>query len=100
MSKFINKKVTQLPLSGIRKFFDLVLESGDDIISLGVGEPDFESPWHIREAAIYTLEKGFTSFLVNQLNNSIDYQLVFENAQTNIFALAEESFYKKNLKTK
>ncbi len=62
--KFVSEKVKEIPPSGIRKFFDLVLEM-DDVISLGVGEPDFVTPWHIREACIYSLEKGFTSYTSN-----------------------------------
>ncbi len=63
--KFISENVRNIPPSGIRKFFDLVLEM-DGVISLGVGEPDFVTPWHIREACIYSLEKGFTSYTSNQ----------------------------------
>ncbi len=62
--KFVAEKVRSIPPSGIRKFFDLVLEM-DGVISLGVGEPDFVTPWHIREACIYSLEKGFTSYTSN-----------------------------------
>ena len=62
--KFVCEKVRNIPPSGIRKFFDLVLEM-DGVISLGVGEPDFVTPWHIREACIYSLEKGFTSYTSN-----------------------------------
>ncbi len=62
--KFIADNVRDIPPSGIRKFFDLVLEM-DDVISLGVGEPDFVTPWHIREACIYSLEKGSTSYTSN-----------------------------------
>ncbi|NJD75556.1 MAG: aminotransferase class I/II-fold pyridoxal phosphate-dependent enzyme [Candidatus Methanoperedens sp.] len=62
--KFVAEKVRNIPPSGIRKFFDLVLEM-DGVISLGVGEPDFITPWHIREACIYSLEKGFTSYTSN-----------------------------------
>jgi aminotransferase len=54
----------QLAPSGIRKFFDLV-SSTEGVISLGVGEPDFVTPWHIREAAIYSLEKGYTMYTSN-----------------------------------
>jgi len=61
----ISKKVEQLAPSGIRAFFDLVLNMRD-VISLGVGEPDFVTPWHIRENAIYTLEKGYTSYTSNK----------------------------------
>lgn len=62
--KFVASKVKSIPPSGIRKFFDLVLEM-EGVISLGVGEPDFVTPWHIREACIYSLEKGFTSYTSN-----------------------------------
>ncbi len=62
--RYISEHVKGVPPSGIRKFFDLVLEM-DDVISLGVGEPDFVTPWHIREACIYSLEKGFTSYTSN-----------------------------------
>ncbi|MFC1703368.1 aminotransferase class I/II-fold pyridoxal phosphate-dependent enzyme [Candidatus Omnitrophota bacterium] len=61
----ISKRVEQMKPSGIRAFFDLVLGM-KDVISLGVGEPDFDTPWHIREAAIYSLEKGFTSYTSNK----------------------------------
>lgn len=54
-----------LPKSGIREFFDLVMDA-DDIISLGVGEPDFPTPWTVREEAIYALEKGITSYTSNK----------------------------------
>ena len=59
-----SQRVQQISPSGIRKFFDL-LASMEDIISLGVGEPDFATPWHIREAAIYSLEKGYTMYTSN-----------------------------------
>ncbi len=62
--KFIATNVRNIPPSGIRKFFDLVLDM-EGVISLGVGEPDFVTPWHIREACIYSLEKGFTSYTSN-----------------------------------
>ncbi|HEY8345941.1 MAG TPA: aminotransferase class I/II-fold pyridoxal phosphate-dependent enzyme [Symbiobacteriaceae bacterium] len=64
MSRFVNPTIKALPPSGIRKFFDLVSQSRG-IISLGVGEPDFVTPWHIREAAIYSLEQGRTSYTSN-----------------------------------
>jgi aspartate/methionine/tyrosine aminotransferase len=57
--------VDELPPSGIRAFFDLVLGM-DDVISLGVGEPDFVTPWHICEAAMFALEKGYTSYTSNR----------------------------------
>ncbi len=56
--------VQDIPRSGIRDFFELV-QGRDDVISLGVGEPDFSAPWHIREAAIFSLEKGQTSYTSN-----------------------------------
>ena len=60
----IARQVAQIPRSGIRDFFELV-QGRDDVISLGVGEPDFAAPWHIREAAIFSLEKGQTSYTSN-----------------------------------
>jgi aminotransferase len=60
----IADQVRNIPRSGIRDFFELV-QGRDDVISLGVGEPDFSAPWHIREAAIYSLEKGQTSYTSN-----------------------------------
>ena len=56
--------VRNIPRSGIREFFDIVA-SQKDVISLGVGEPDFVTPWHIREAAIYALEQGRTTYTSN-----------------------------------
>lgn len=61
----ISNKVNQLAPSGIRAFFDLVLGM-KDVISLGVGEPDFITPWHVRQAAIYSLEQGYTSYTSNK----------------------------------
>lgn len=61
---FIAKHVRDIPRSGIREFFELV-QGSPDVISLGVGEPDFVTPWHIREAAIYALERGRTSYTSN-----------------------------------
>lgn len=60
----ISQRVQNIQPSGIRKFFDL-LENMTDAISLGVGEPDFQTPWHIRDAGIYSLEKGFTKYTSN-----------------------------------
>ena len=57
-------KVVDIPFSGIRKFFDIVSEM-PDAISLGVGEPDFDTPWHIRDEGIYSLEKGRTFYTSN-----------------------------------
>ena len=53
----LNDVIGTIPPSGIRKFFDLA-SSMEGVISLGVGEPDFDTPWHIREEAIYAIEKG------------------------------------------
>jgi aminotransferase len=61
---FIAKKVNGLAPSGIRRFFDL-LASMDGVISLGIGEPDFTTPWHIREAAIDSIKKGYTMYTSN-----------------------------------
>ncbi len=63
-SRFLSEKVKDIKPSGIRKFFDIVSEM-KDAISLGVGEPDFETPWHIREEGIYSLEKGKTFYTSN-----------------------------------
>jgi aminotransferase len=60
----LNRVVQEIPPSGIRRFFDIVSQM-DDVISLGVGEPDFVTPWRIREAAIYSLEKGYTTYTSN-----------------------------------
>ena len=64
MRNVISDKVAGLQPSGIRKFFDIVSEM-DDVISLGVGEPDFDTPWHIRDEGIYSLEKGKTFYTSN-----------------------------------
>ncbi len=61
---FVADHVRGIPRSGIREFFDIV-QSQKSVISLGVGEPDFMTPWHIREAAIYALERGRTSYTSN-----------------------------------
>ena len=60
----ISSKVKSVGVSGIRKFFDIVSQM-EDVISLGVGEPDFTTPWRIREACIYSLEKGYTTYTSN-----------------------------------
>lgn len=64
MSSRVASIVAGIPRSGIRDFFEIV-QSMSDVISLGIGEPDFVTPWHIREAAIYALEKGKTSYTSN-----------------------------------
>jgi len=60
----VAKLIADIPRSGIRDFFELV-QAKDDVISLGVGEPDFATPWHIREAMIFSLEKGQTTYTSN-----------------------------------
>ena len=62
--KFIARHVRDVPRSGIRDFFEIVSQR-DDVISLGIGEPDFVTPWHIRESAIYALDHGATSYTPN-----------------------------------
>ena len=61
----LSDRVKTIKPSGIRKFFDLASQM-EDVISLGVGEPDFTTPWAIREAAIYSIEKGRTFYTANQ----------------------------------
>jgi len=61
---FVAEHIRTIPRSGIRDFFEIV-QSMDNVISLGIGEPDFVTPWHIREAAIYALEKGKTGYTSN-----------------------------------
>lgn len=83
----MNDKITGIEPSGIRRFFDLVSEM-KDAISLGVGEPDFDTPWHIREEGIYSLEKGRTFYTSNsglkELREEIakkiqrDYQVMYD----------------------
>lgn len=60
----LSERITDIPFSGIRKFFDIAAEM-KDVISLGVGEPDFDTPWHIRDEGIYSLEKGRTAYTSN-----------------------------------
>jgi aminotransferase len=63
-NRFVARHVVTLPKSGIRDFFEIVAKM-KDVISLGIGEPDFTTPWHIREAAIFALEKGKTHYTSN-----------------------------------
>ncbi len=71
---FVNRRVKEIPPSGIRRFFDIA-STMEDVISLGVGEPDFVTPWHIRSEAVKTLEKGRTYYTANagllELRNAI-----------------------------
>ena len=60
----LSERIVDIPFSGIRKFFDSAAEM-QDVISLGVGEPDFDTPWHIRDEGIYSLEKGRTAYTSN-----------------------------------
>lgn len=64
MQEMLNPIVREIPPSGIRRFFDIAAEM-EDAISLGVGEPDFVTPWHIRDEGIYSLEKGRTYYTAN-----------------------------------
>lgn len=74
MEDMILDNVKNMPPSGIRKYFDIINEM-DDVISLGVGEPDFVTPWNVREAGIYSLEQGHTHYSSNagfiELRNEI-----------------------------
>src|SRR3954466_11914388 len=63
-NRYVAEHVRGIPKSGIREFFDIVAQE-KEVISLGIGEPDFDTPWHIREAAIYSLEKGRTGYTSN-----------------------------------
>jgi aminotransferase len=67
MRNFVSKIAAEIPPSGIRKFFDLVLTMDNDkVISLGVGEPDFDTPWNVSKAAITSIEKGMTMYTSNR----------------------------------
>jgi len=65
MRNFISERAQNIPPSGIRKYFDLALTM-EDVISLGVGEPDFRTPWNICESSIYSIEQGVTSYTPNK----------------------------------
>ena len=64
-TKILNKRIQAVPPSGIRRFFDIVSEM-HDVISLGVGEPDFTTPWRYSDAAIYSLRQGRTHYTSNR----------------------------------
>ena len=67
MRDFVSKIAAEIPPSGIRRFFDLVLTmDNDQVISLGVGEPDFDTPWNVSKAAITSIEKGMTMYTSNR----------------------------------
>ena len=70
----LSDKAVSLEPSGIRKFFDIVSEM-PDAISLGVGEPDFDTPWHVREEGIYSLEKGRTFYTSNAGLKELKYEI-------------------------
>src|SRR6478609_6122085 len=65
MQDYLAPAVREMKRSGIRKFFDFVSNSKEDIISLGVGEPDFSTPWDVREAAVHSLVRGRTKYTPN-----------------------------------
>ena len=83
--KRLSPAVNAIAPSGIRKFFDIAAQM-DDVISLGVGEPDFVTPWSIRESCVYGLEQGYTSYTANrglpELRNEIaqHYQDVYQTS--------------------
>ncbi|MES2308003.1 MAG: aminotransferase class I/II-fold pyridoxal phosphate-dependent enzyme [Verrucomicrobiota bacterium] len=91
MTDFVANHVRSIPRSGIRDFFEIV-QSMSDVVSLGIGEPDFVTPWHIREAAIYALEKGKTGYTSNlgmpRLRKSIA-RYVQQNYKVEYDALSE-----------
>src|SRR5436190_12827356 len=60
----LSAAVRDIPRSGIRDFFDIV-SAMKDVISLGIGEPDFDTPWHVRESTVYSLERGATHYTSN-----------------------------------
>jgi len=60
----LNVTVRDIPRSGIRDFFDIV-STMKDVISLGIGEPDFDTPWHVRESTVFALERGVTHYTSN-----------------------------------
>ena len=67
MRNFVSEIAAEIPPSGIRRFFDLVLMMDNDkVISLGVGEPDFDTPWNVSKAAITSIEKGMTMYTSNR----------------------------------
>ena len=73
--RLVSKIVKEVPPSGIRKFFDIASEM-KECISLGVGEPDFDTPWHIRESAIYALESGRTHYTSNHGSTDLRKEII------------------------
>ena len=84
IKKMVKKNILETPPSGIRKYFDMVNEM-EDVISLGIGEPDFETPWTIREEGIYSLEKGKTHYSSNA--GFIELRQEISNYMNNRFGL-------------
>lgn len=87
-SKVLNPTVTDIKPSGIRKFFDIAAEM-DDVISLGVGEPDFQTPWVVRKAGINSLERGKTRYSAN--HGMIELRREISNWLDRKYALSYES---------
>ena len=84
MRDFVNKEIKKIKPSGIRKFFDIAREI-EGAISLGVGEPDFDTPWHIREEGIYSLERGKTYYTSNAGLKELRLEIVnFMNRKYNV----------------
>ena len=71
----LSKVITEIQPSGIRKFFDIVTEM-KDAISLGVGEPDFDTPWHVRDEGIYSMEKGNASIQLYDIFPGVQLMMV------------------------
>ena len=103
-NEIISPLIASVPPSGIRKFFDIAAEM-KDAISLGVGEPDFVTPWHIRNEGIYSLEKGMTYYTSNsglkelriEITNYLNrrFSLKYEDMVSNI---ASDEYYVKMMK--
>src|SRR4051812_13200908 len=75
MNPRLSQMIQSIPPSGIRKYFELA-STMEDVISLGVGEPDFVTPWAIREASISTLERGYTSYTSNSGLPELRFEIV------------------------
>ena len=94
----LSDKVIDIKPSGIRKFFDIVQDM-DDVISLGVGEPDFDTPWHIRDEGIYSLEKGRTFYTSNsglkdlkqEVSNYLMAEMRLQQMMADIFKIVTEA---------
>lgn len=84
-NRFLSDRVTSIKKSGIRKFFDIA-EEMKDVTSLTVGEPDFNTPWHIREEAIESLKKGMTKYTAN--NGTLEFRIEIDKYLTRRFGLS------------